>query len=246
VYCNILQQEGQSHLSRGNRANSTPGDFFDCVLDSWKAFHHIHEMSMPQGQENRGQERTNQGIRGRGREKASRAIIMAGIADRMGYTTIQIRLDPMIEGSKYVHTNLIAQDWRSLANFYQKLFGCIPVPPERDLQGEKLEAGAGLPGAHLRGIHLRLPGHGESGPTLEIFSYIPSAERMPAAVNRPGFAHIAFQVADVPAARKDVLAAGGQAVGEIVTIQIADGRKVTWCYVTDPEGNILELQAWDG
>jgi hypothetical protein len=22
------------------------------------------------------------------------------------------------------------------------------------------------------------------------------------------------------------------------------GRRVTWCYVTDPEGNIVELQAW--
>jgi len=25
--------------------------------------------------------------------------------------------------------------------------------------------------AHLRGIHWRLPGYGEEGPTLEIFSY---------------------------------------------------------------------------
>jgi hypothetical protein len=41
-----------------------------------------------------------------------------------------------------------------------------------------------------------------------------------------------------------VLAAGGSAVGEVVTVQAADGRSVTWCYVTDPEGNIVELQAW--
>jgi len=139
----------------------------------------------------------------------------------------------MIHGAKYVHTNL-----------YQRLFGCIPVPPERDLQGEKLEAGTGLPGAHLRGVHLRLPGQGENGPTLEIFSYSPQVERILAAVNQPGFAHIAFQVPDVAAARREVLAAGGRAVGEMVTTQIADGRQVTWCYVTDPEGNILELQAW--
>ena len=24
----------------------------------------------------------------------------------------------------------------------------------------------------------------------------------------------------------------------------ADGRHVTWAYVTDPEGNIVELQSW--
>jgi hypothetical protein len=33
-------------------------------------------------------------------------------------------------------------------------------------------------------------------------------------------------------------------VGEVVTLQTADGRFVTWAYVTDPEGNILELQSW--
>ena len=146
--------------------------------------------------------------------------------------------------AKYVHTNLIADDWRSLADFYQKVFGCVPVPPERDLQGEKLEAGTGISGAHLRGVHLRLPGYGENGPTLEIFSYETLAERVQAAVNRPGFAHIAFQVEDVSAARQEVLAAGGRSVGEVVRLQIGDGRQVTWCYVTDPEGNVIELQAW--
>jgi hypothetical protein len=30
----------------------------------------------------------------------------------------------------------------------------------------------------------------------------------------------------------------------VVTVQTDDGRSVTWCYVTDPEGNIVELQAW--
>ena len=67
--------------------------------------------------------------------------------------------------ARYVHTNLIAEDWQALASFYQDLFGCIPVPLERDFQGESLEAGTGLPGAHLRGIHLRLPGYGDEGPT---------------------------------------------------------------------------------
>jgi predicted enzyme related to lactoylglutathione lyase len=150
----------------------------------------------------------------------------------------------MIDGARYVHTNLIAYDWRKLADFYQQLFGCIPVPPERDYQGERLEAGSGVRGAHLRGMHLRLPGYGEDGPTLEILNYNVLAERPPTAANRLGFGHIAFAVDDVPAARAAVLAAGGRAVGEVVTLQIATGARVTWCYVTDPEGNIVELQSW--
>jgi predicted enzyme related to lactoylglutathione lyase len=145
---------------------------------------------------------------------------------------------------KYVHTNLVANDWQALASFYQQLFDCIPVPPERDLQDEQLEAGTGLPGAHLRGMHLRLPGYGDDGPTLEIFSYNVLASRGQTAVNRPGLGHLAFSVDDVNATRKAVLQAGGQAVGEIVTTQIATGAGVTWCYVTDPEGNIIELQSW--
>jgi hypothetical protein len=48
----------------------------------------------------------------------------------------------------------------------------------------------------------------------------------------------------VNTARTQVLAAGGKAVGEVVTLQVATGVRVTWCYVTDPEGNILELQSW--
>ncbi|MEE3179372.1 MAG: VOC family protein, partial [Verrucomicrobiota bacterium] len=67
---------------------------------------------------------------------------------------------------KYAHTNLIARDWRKLARFYEKVFGCIPLPPERDYGGANLEAATALPGAILRGMHLQLPGYGEGGPTL--------------------------------------------------------------------------------
>lgn len=146
--------------------------------------------------------------------------------------------------ARYVHTNLVARDWRALADFYQALFGCVAVPPERDFQGEELESGTGIPGAHLRGVHLRLPGYGDSGPTLEIFNYNILQEREKTAVNRPGFGHIAFSVDDVAAARQAVLNAGGRTVGEIVTLQVSASARVTWCYVTDPEGNIIELQSW--
>jgi len=147
--------------------------------------------------------------------------------------------------ARYVHTNLVARDWRALAAFYTDLFGCEPVPPERDYSGADLEAGTGVEGASLRGVHLRLPGHGEAGPTLEIFTYDPLASAVPASVNRPGFGHVAFEVQDVVAARTYVLEAGGRPVGEVVTLRTSTGPRVTWCYVTDPEGNILELQSWD-
>jgi hypothetical protein len=57
-------------------------------------------------------------------------------------------------------------------------------------------------------------------------------------------AHIAFAVDDVEAARAAVLEAGGGVVGEVVTLDVAQAGKVTFVYVTDPEGNIIELQKW--
>ena len=150
----------------------------------------------------------------------------------------------MIEGARYSHTNLIARDWRVLAGFYQSVLGCELVPPERDYAGLALEAGTGVAGATLAGVHLRLPGHGPGGPTLEIYAYSHYPDGLPPAVNRPGFAHLAFEVAAVEEARREILAAGGNAVGEVVTLTTSAGTRVTWCYVTDPEGNILELQAW--
>lgn len=150
----------------------------------------------------------------------------------------------MASGTRFGHVNVTATDWRRLAEFYTEVFDCQFVPPERDIRGAILDGATGLQDAHLTGAHLRLPGYGEDGPTIEIFSYDSLQTHPGPAVNRPGWGHIAFQVADVPATAGAVLAAGGGPVGEVVTTRTADGRSVTWCYVTDPEGNIVELQAW--
>jgi glyoxylase I family protein len=149
-----------------------------------------------------------------------------------------------IRGVRFGHVNIVAADWRRLAEFYVKLFGCELVPPERDYGGADVARGTGVADAALKGAHLRLPGHGQDGPTLEIYTYHRSEAREARAANRLGIGHLAFAVDDVSAAREAVLVAGGDAVGDVVTLQTADGRRVTWCYVTDPEGNIVELQSW--
>jgi predicted enzyme related to lactoylglutathione lyase len=146
--------------------------------------------------------------------------------------------------AKYSHTNLIAEDWKKLAEFYEKIFGCQPIPPERNYEGEKLESGTGLKNIRLQGIHLKLPGYEHDGPTLEIFTYTP-LEKKSKSVNSSGYGHIAFQVENVSEARDIVLNSGGKPIGEIVTLETSAGAKVTWCYVADPEGNIIELQRWD-
>jgi predicted enzyme related to lactoylglutathione lyase len=150
----------------------------------------------------------------------------------------------MTINARYAHTNIVAADWRKLVQFYQQVFGCEPVPPQRHHSGQWLADVTGIPGADLAGIHLRLPGYDDNGPTLEIFQYKQVEDRLQPAANRPGFAHIAFAVDDVEAAREAVLAAGGGALGELVTVDIAGTGRITLIYMTDPEGNIIELQRW--
>ncbi|MHC4168369.1 MAG: VOC family protein [Planctomycetota bacterium] len=146
--------------------------------------------------------------------------------------------------AKYRHTNIVAEDWRKLADFYEHVLGCKPVPPERASSAEWVERSTGVPGGAIAGIHLRLPGFGDDGPTLEIFQYNNAQERPETAINRPGFAHMAFGVDDVEAARKEILAAGGGCVGDVVTAEITNAGTITFVYLTDPEGNIIELQKW--
>ena len=147
-------------------------------------------------------------------------------------------------GARYVHTNLVARDWRRLAAFYQDVLGCIPMPPERHLVESWVAEATRIAGAEIHGLHLRLPGWGDQGPTLEIFQYTPAMERLPAAMNRPGYGHLAFKVDDVDAAREAIIAAGGGVVGETVSVPIRGAGHITFVYATDPEGNVLELQHW--
>lgn len=146
--------------------------------------------------------------------------------------------------ARFVHTNIIAGDWKRLAAFYETVFGCRPVPPERHLSGQWLEDATGVSGAEIDGVHLRLPGYGDEGPTLEIFQYRHEKEGQETAINRPGFGHIAFSVDDVEAARDSVLAAGGGTVGKLTALSISGAGELMFVYMTDPEGNIIELQRW--
>jgi predicted enzyme related to lactoylglutathione lyase len=146
--------------------------------------------------------------------------------------------------AEYVHTNLIARDWKRLVRFYSEVFGCEPRRPERDMSGAWLDQLTSLKNARLSGVHLRLPGYGDDGPTLEIFSYNRLVEPELPSANQSGFGHIAFAVDDVDEAFQAVIAAGGSTVGNIVTTEVAGVGVLRVVYARDPEGNIVELQKW--
>ena len=146
---------------------------------------------------------------------------------------------------KYVHTNIVARDWKALVNFYVEVFGCRPKPPERDLKGPWLDELTGLPQAHIRGIHLVLPGWGNDGPTLEIFQYDANLANPVKRVHSEGFGHIAFAVDDVDGCLARVMAHGGSSLGQVVKSQVDGVGQLHVVYARDPEGNIIEIQRWE-
>lgn len=147
--------------------------------------------------------------------------------------------------TKYVHTNIVCDDWRLLVEFYESVFDCELVPPVRNQSGEWLSVGTGVENASLQGAHLRLPGYGDDGPTLEIYTYDEMFPRPESVANRKGFGHLAFTVDDVADKIAEVERHGGRCLGQIVSREVPEVGTITFAYATDPEGNIIEIQRWD-
>ncbi len=82
------------------------------------------------------------------------------------------------------------------------------------------------------------------GPTLEIFQYARSEPRSPAAANREGIAHLAFEVEDVEKQASAVIEHGGRKIGDIASSEVGGVGLLTFAYMADPEGNIIELLSW--
>ena len=146
---------------------------------------------------------------------------------------------------RYAHTNIAAKDWELLSDFYIKVFNCAIKPPKRNLSGEWLDKATGLQNATLEGVHLLLPGHGETGPTLEIFTYKDMQSGAPIMANHIGITHIAFEVENVDHTFDLAMTNGGQPLG-VITDKVVDGvGKLKFVYFRDPEGNIVEIQSWE-
>lgn len=146
---------------------------------------------------------------------------------------------------RYVHTNIIAKDLDKMIDFYKDVFGCRSINEKRNLRGAWLDKMTGIPDAHIVGEHLVMPGYDENHPTIEIFSYDKMEGDFNHRINTYGIAHLAFEVDNVAETLKKLLEKGGGMVGEMVHANYEDGRKATFVYATDIEGNILELQSWD-
>jgi catechol 2,3-dioxygenase-like lactoylglutathione lyase family enzyme len=149
---------------------------------------------------------------------------------------------------RLAHVSITAKDLSRLRAFYENALGLIEARPEREFSGKWLEKGTGVPGAEIRRVHLGLPDAEPGGALLEIIEYAGRAgESVPPAANAHGLRHVAFEVEspeELARIHELVLENGGGRLGEISEKEIDGLGAVTFVYMTDPEGNIIELLNW--
>jgi Predicted ring-cleavage extradiol dioxygenase len=133
------------------------------------------------------------------------------------------------------HLNIVARDISALKPFYEHVLG-LGIVSEFDISEAGLSTGLGVPGAELRVVFWEIPG---STTQIEMVQYLREADdsiQSPAA-NAPGYGHIAFAVDDIHTAHRILLDRGARFVSEPVLV----GSDTWFCFLHDPEGNIVEL-----
>jgi catechol 2,3-dioxygenase-like lactoylglutathione lyase family enzyme len=144
----------------------------------------------------------------------------------------------------YLHTNLTVRNIERMQEFYVAVFGCVPVRDIRQLTGKWIERITAVKEGEIKYVHLRFPGHGNTGPELELIQYLAPTKKFDITPDTYGFGHLSFGVKDVHGALNAVIKAGGGSIGEVVTVEVPNRGLLTEVYATDPEGNIIELQSY--
>lgn len=129
--------------------------------------------------------------------------------------------------------------------FYVDVFGCIPIRNIDHLTGKWIENITEVTSGEIKYVHLRFPGHGDSGPELELIQYLNPTNEFEITPDTLGFGHLSFSVNNVQMALDSVIEAGGGCVGKVVTVDVPNRGSLTEVYATDPEANIIELQSYE-
>lgn len=140
---------------------------------------------------------------------------------------------------RFDQVKFLARDAEALASFYEEALDCVTVVPLQEPEDDALARATGVPNAEIRLTVLRLPGRGEHGPVLELYSV--NGERPPDWHYQPGQGQLAFEVEDIEAAMGKVGGAGGRKLGDVVEWEAPSGATARFVYMQDPEGNIIDL-----
>ena len=110
---------------------------------------------------------------------------------------------------KFIHVNIICPNWEVFCGFYRDVFGCVNFGKLKDHEGSYKEQVIGVPGVHVVGHHILLPGFAKDYPTLEIFTYSVPGRDFPCDEKAMGINCIGFACEDTEAVAEALTAAGG-------------------------------------
>lgn len=134
------------------------------------------------------------------------------------------------------HVNIVTHDLPRLCRFYSALLGVEAVRSPRLRDDPRLDAIADLPGVQVKAAWLDA-----GNAQIELMQYLQPASELVTGRRAPGatgFAHIAFEVANLESACAHLRACGG-------SVEPSDGTASWQALCTDPDGNRLVLLALD-
>jgi catechol 2,3-dioxygenase-like lactoylglutathione lyase family enzyme len=145
------------------------------------------------------------------------------------------------------HVNLVVADMPTAIAFYRDVLG-LRLTKQATIGGPWIDAVTGLRDVTADVAFVELP----AGPAIELICYrAPAGARPPqqSAPNAQGIRHFAFRVSDIDGLVARLRAAGATLLGEVQPVPVAqvdyaDVRK-RLVYCLDPEGNLLELCAFE-
>ncbi len=97
---------------------------------------------------------------------------------------------------KFIHVNMISEDWRSLCDFYNNCLGSTDFGKLKDHSGAFKEKVIGIKDVHVIGQHILIPDYKLSYPTFEIFTYSIKGRKNPCDENSLGINQIGFESKD--------------------------------------------------
>jgi len=146
------------------------------------------------------------------------------------------------------HVNIVVRDLPMMVAFYRDVMR-MQVTKDVTISGAWVDQTVGLSDVHADVVYLNPP----AGPRVELIRYHtpPATDSQGLDIpNTPGLRHIAFSVTDLDAVMEQLQTADVSFVSEVQTVPdeqvtYTGGVRKRLVYFRDPEGNILELCAYE-
>ena len=145
------------------------------------------------------------------------------------------------------HVNLVVGDMQSMLTFYRDLLG-LRLTKQATIRGPWIEAVTGLAQADADVVFLEAP----AGPRIELIQYRTPDRPRPGGLSNPntkGLRHIALRVTDLDVMVAALRRSGVKLLSEVQQVPAAQvdyaNQRKRLVYCLDPEGNLLELCAFE-